>query len=136
MKTIIKIFICLSLIYTPYFAFASAAEKWTIEEISYDNVAKNIKIQAEKNFGPSANDNKYKVKVPVTASAAGSTALSMFKMGIAGVALYGLVEGVGWIIENGIVKNLMKLKHLLILLFLISIKLQINMMVLFQLPQL
>ena len=106
MKTIIKIFICLSLIYTPYFAFASAAEKWTIEEISYDNVAKNIKIQAEKNFGPSANDNKYKVKVPVTASAAGSTALSMFKMGIAGVALYGLVEGVGWIIENGIVKKL------------------------------
>ena len=106
LNKIIRIIICLTLVYTPFFAHASAAEKWTIEEISYDNVAKNIKIQAEKNFGPSANDNKYKVKVPVTASAAGSTALSMFKMGIAGVALYGLVEGVGWIIENGIVKKL------------------------------
>lgn len=106
MKTLIKILISFTLIYSPFFAFASAAEKWTIEEISYDNVAKNIKIQAEKNFGPSANDNKYKVKIPVSASAAGSTALSMFKMGIAGVALYGLVEGVGWIIENGIVKKL------------------------------
>lgn len=106
MKTLIKIFICLSLIYTPFFAFASAAEKWTIEEISYDNVAKNIKIQAEKNYGPSANDNKYKVKVPVTASAAGSTALSMFRYGLASAALYGLVEGVGWIIDNGVVKKL------------------------------
>lgn len=105
MKTIIKIFICLSLIYTPFFANASAAEKWTIEEITYDNVAKNIKIQAEKNYGPSANDNTYKVKVPVSASAAGSTALSMIRMGLAGAALYGLVEGVGWIIENGVVKK-------------------------------
>lgn len=105
MKTLIKILISFTLIYTPFFAFASAAEKWTIEEISYDNVAKNIKIQAEKNYGPSANDNKYKVKVPVTASAAGSTALSMIRMGVAGAALYGLVEGVGWIIENGIVKK-------------------------------
>lgn len=86
-------------------AHASAAEKWTIEEISYDNVAKNIKIQAEKNYGPSANDNKYKVKVPVTPGAAGSTALSMIRMGLAGAALYGLVEGVGWIIENGVVKK-------------------------------
>ena len=59
MKTLIKILISFTLIYSPFFAFAGAAEKWTIEEISYDNVAKNIKIQAEKNYGPSANDNKY-----------------------------------------------------------------------------
>lgn len=106
LNKIIRIIICLTLVYTPFFAHASAAEKWTIEEISYDNVAKNIKIQAEKNFGPSANDNKYKVKVPVTASVAGSTALSMIRMGVAGAALYGLVEGVGWIIDNGIVKKI------------------------------
>lgn len=103
MKTLIKIFICLSLIYTPFFAFASAAEKWTIEEISYDNVAKNIKVNASRPNAFAANDYSYKVKVPVTASAAGSTALSMIRMGVAGAALYGLVEGVGWIIENGIV---------------------------------
>ena len=36
MKTIIKIFICLSLIYTPFFAFAGAAEKWEIVEKVYD----------------------------------------------------------------------------------------------------
>lgn len=35
-------------IFTMNQALAGAAEKWTIEEISYDNVAKNIKIQAEK----------------------------------------------------------------------------------------
>jgi hypothetical protein len=105
MKTLIKIFICLSLIYTPFFAFASAAEKWTIEEISYDNVAKNIKVNASRPNAFAANDYSYKVKVPVTASAAGSTALSMIRMGVAGAALYGLVEGVGWIIENGVVKK-------------------------------
>lgn len=105
MKIIIKLFICLSLIYTPYFAFASAAEKWTIQEVVYNNVGKNLSYTAEKNFGPAANDFKYKAKVPVTASAAGSTALSMFRYGLASAALYGLVEGVGWIIENGVVKK-------------------------------
>jgi hypothetical protein len=103
MKTLIKILISLTLIYTPFFAFASAAEKWTIEEVVYNNVGKTLSYTAEKNYGPSANDNKYKVKIPVTASVAGSTALSMIRGGIAGAAILGLVEGVGWIIENGIV---------------------------------
>lgn len=105
MKTIIKIFICLSLIYTPYFAFAGAAEKWTIEEVVYNNVGKTLSYTAEKNYGPAANDYKYKAKVPVSASVAGSTALSMFRYGLASAALYGLVEGVGWIIDNGVVKK-------------------------------
>lgn len=103
LNKIIRIIICLTLVYTPFFANASAAEKWTIEEISYDNVAKNIKIQAEKNLGPSANDNKYKVKVPVIASAVGSTAAAMIKGGLASAAIIAVVEAAGWVIENGAV---------------------------------
>ena len=105
MKTIIKIFICFSLIYTPFFAFAGAAEAWTIEEVVYDNIGKNLTYTASKT-GAAANDYIYKAKVPVTAAATGSTVAAMIRMGLAGAAIYGIVEGVGWIIDNGVVKKI------------------------------
>ena len=107
MKIIIKIFICFSLIYTPFFAFAGAAEQWTIEEVVYDNIGKNLTYTASKT-GAAANDYIYKAKVPVTAAATGSTVAAMIRMGLAGAAIYGIVEGVGWIIENGVVKKKVK----------------------------
>lgn len=104
-----KIFISLltfSLILTPALTFAGAAEKWTIEEVVYNNVGKNLQYTVQKNFGAAANDFKYRATVPVTSSALGTTALSMVKYGVASALIIGLIEGVGWIIdENKVVKK-------------------------------
>jgi hypothetical protein len=86
------------------FANASAAELWTIEEVVYDNIGKNLDYTAKK-VGTAANDVVYKARVPVSAAATGSTVASMIRMGIAGALVYGIVEGVGWVIENGVVKK-------------------------------
>ena len=105
-----KKFLTVFFVFTIYFnlsnqAYAGAAEKWTIEEVVYDNVAKNLTYTASKT-GVAANDYIYKAKVPVTAAATGSTVASMIRMGLAGAAIYGIVEGVGWIIdEAGVVKK-------------------------------
>ena len=109
-KALLKQIFSVFLIFTLYFntfnsAFAGAAEKWTIEEVVYNNVGKNLQYTAQKNFGPAANDFKYRVTVPVTGSALGSTALSMVKYGLASALITGLIEGVGWIIDNGVVKK-------------------------------
>lgn len=101
MKTIIKIFICLSLIYTPFFAFAGAAEKWEVLENNYDHSSNKVKIEARKITQSAANSGVYKVQVPVNAATLGSTVKMMLKGGVASAALYGLVEGVGWIIDQG-----------------------------------
>ncbi|QXR09861.1 hypothetical protein EGT68_010115 [Acinetobacter junii] len=101
MKSIIKLFICLSLIYTPFFAFAGAAEKWEVLENNYDHVSNKVKIEARKITQSAANSGVYKVQVPVNASTLGSTVKMMLKGGVASAALYGLVEGVGWIIDEG-----------------------------------
>jgi hypothetical protein len=109
-KALLKKIFSVFLIFTLYFntfnsAFAGAAEKWTIEEVVYNNLGKNLQYTVQKNFGPAANDYKYKATVPVSASALGSTALTMIKYGLASAAVIALVEGVGWIIENGVVKK-------------------------------
>lgn len=83
---------------------AGAAEAWTIEEVVYNDIGKNLTYTASKT-GAAANDYIYKAKVPVTAAATGSTVASMIRMGLAGAAIYGIVEGVGWIIDNGVVKK-------------------------------
>lgn len=101
MKIIIKIFICLSLIYTPFFAFAGAAEKWEVLENNYDHVSNKVKIQARKITQSAANSGVYKVQVPVNSATLGSTVKMMLKGGVASAALYGLVEGVGWVIDEG-----------------------------------
>lgn len=93
-------------IFTFQVSYAGAAEKWTIEEVVYNNVGKNLQYTVQKNFGAAANDFKYRATVPVTSSALGSTALSMVKYGVASALIIGLIEGVGWIIdENKVVKK-------------------------------
>lgn len=104
-KQVIKLLICFCLIYTPFFAYASAAESWTIEEVKYNNVGKSLSYTASRPNAIAANDYVYKAKVGVTSARTGSTVANMIRMGLAGAAIYGIVEGVGWIIENGIVKK-------------------------------
>lgn len=104
-KQVIKFLICFSLIYTPTLLFASAAEKWTIQEVVYDNVAKNLTYTASRPNALAINDLVYKAKVPVTPAATGSTVASMIRLGLAGAAIYGIIEGVGWVIDNGVVKK-------------------------------
>lgn len=110
-KALLKQIFSVFLIFTLYFntfnsAYAGAAEKWTIEEVVYNNVGKNLQYTVQKNFGAAANDFKYKATVPVSASALGSTAFTMIKYGLASAAVLALVEGVGWVIDNGIVKKI------------------------------
>ena len=92
MKSIIKRFICLSLIYTPFFAFAGAAEKWEVLENNYDHLSNKVKIEARKITQDAANSGRYKIEVPVNASTLGSTVKMMLKGGVASAALYGLVR--------------------------------------------
>lgn len=101
MKTIIKIFICLSLIYTPFFAFAGAAEKWEVLENNYDHQSNKVKIEARKITQSAANSGIYKVEVPVKASTLGSTVKRMLWAGIAVGAVTSLIQGVGWVIDVG-----------------------------------
>jgi len=100
----IKILICFCLVYTPFFANAGAAEKWELEEVSYNNVAKDLTYKAKK-IGSAVNDASYKAKVPVNAATLGSSVAMLVRGGLAGAAVIGLIEGVGWIIENGVVKK-------------------------------
>lgn len=109
MKTIIKIFICISLIYTPFFAFAGAAEKWEILENVYDTSKNTVNLTAKKITQDAANSGVYKVHVPVNVSTLGSTVKMMLKGGVASAALYGLVSSVGWVIDEAS-KEIKKLK--------------------------
>ena len=106
MKTIIKIFICLSLIYTPFFAFAGAAENWELVSNTYDQERNRVNIEARKITQSAANNARYKVEIPVNPSTLGSTIKMMLKGGVASAAVYALVEGVGWIIDDA--KNIRK----------------------------
>ena len=104
MKKILVYLISALISFTPAYVWASAAEQWTIEEVVYDNIGKNLDYTAKK-VGTASNDLIYKARVPVTASATGSTAANMVRLGLAGAAIYGIVEAAGWIIENGLVKK-------------------------------
>lgn len=106
LKNLAKIIICFCLIYTPFFANAGAAEKWELVENVYDDIAKNMSYTAKKVNAIAANDYTYKTKVPVTSGIVGSSAKMLIRGGLASAAIYGIVEGVGWIIESGIVKKI------------------------------
>lgn len=97
----IKTLICFCLVYTPFFANAGAAEKWELVENFYDSSKNTVNVTAKKVSQQAANSGVYKVQVPVSASTLGSTVKMMLKGGVASAALYGLVEGVGWIIDEG-----------------------------------
>lgn len=101
MKIIIKLFICLSLIYTPFFAFARAAEKWEVLSNNYDHVSNKVKIEARKITQDVANGGRYKVEVPVSPSALGKTVKTMLWTGVAVAGVEAMLEGIGWVIDHG-----------------------------------
>lgn len=109
LKLVLRIYLSIAIILSPIYLFnnanAGAAEKWTIQEIVYEPNIKVMDVTAKKVASSVANDPFYKARVPVTATAVGSTVASMIRMGLAGAAIYGAVEGVGWIIDNGVVKK-------------------------------
>lgn len=102
MKKIISILLLYVISFNIY---AGAAEQWTIEKVVYDNLGKNLTYTASRVNALAGNDLVYKAKVPVTAAATGSTVAAMVRTGLAGAAIYGILAGVGWIIENGVVKK-------------------------------
>lgn len=109
-KALLKKIFSVFLIFTLYFntfnsAFAGAAEKWTIEEVVYNNVSKTLNYTASRPNAIASNDYLYKAKVGVDAARTGSTAATMIRYGLAGAAMVAIIQGVGWIIENGVVKK-------------------------------
>lgn len=99
-KQTLVAFLVYALVLMPSLAFASA-KNYNVKTLTYDPLERVIRATtldriAEKTMQRSA-------RVPVTAMATGSTVASMIRMGIAGAIVYGIVEGAGWIIENGIV---------------------------------
>lgn len=105
LKLVLRIYLSIAIILSPIYllnnAYAGAAEKWTIEEVVYDNVGKNLSYQASRPNAFARNDYTYKANVGVTAARTGSTVANMVRMGVAGAAIYGILEGVGWIIDQG-----------------------------------
>lgn len=104
MKKFLVFLLSLTICFTPSLTFAGA-EKWVVEKVVYESVAKVIDVTAKRATATASNDPFYKARVPVTASATGSTVASMIRLGLAGAVIYGIVEGAGWIIDNGIVKK-------------------------------
>ena len=90
MKTIIKIFICLSLIYTPFFAFAGAAEKWDYEVSPIPDQNQRVVVTGHKvdQYGDAVNDSKYKTTIDP------KTLPNKQKMG--GVAIAKLLKKANW----------------------------------------
>lgn len=102
MKKYFTVFLAF-IIYFNVFSQAHAAKNYNVKTIVYDPLEKVIQATtldriAEKTMQRTA-------RVPVTSYATGSTVAAMIRMGVAGAVIYGLVEGVGWIIENGVVKK-------------------------------
>ena len=101
MKNLIKIMICFSFIYTPFFAYAGAAEKWEVLENVYDKSKNSVQVTAKKITTQASNDGTYRVRVPVNASDLGKTVKGMLWIGVATSAVTGLVNAVGWVIDEG-----------------------------------
>jgi len=101
LKQFLKIFLCFTLIYTPFFAYAGAAEKWEVLENNYDHVTNKVKIEARKITQDAANSGRYKVEVPVSPSALGKTVKTMMWTGLAVAGVEAMLEGIGWIIDHG-----------------------------------
>lgn len=104
MKKFLVFLLSLTICLTPSLTFAGA-EKWVVEKVVYESVAKVVNVTAKRAVPTVANNPSYLARVPVTSIATGSTVASMIRMGIAGALIYGVVEAAGWIIENGIVKK-------------------------------
>ncbi|MDV2485036.1 virulence factor TspB C-terminal domain-related protein [Acinetobacter towneri] len=107
LKQFIKILLCFTLIYTPFFAFAGAAEKWEYEPVMKDM---NIHVKGYKvdQYGNAANDYEYNTKIDP------KTTANKQKMGTVGfgrllkstgwgllgaAALEALLESVDWVLD-------------------------------------
>ena len=101
LNKIIKILICFCLVYTPFFANAGAAEKWEIVENVYDTSKNTVNVTAKKVTQQASNSSVYKVQVPVSASALGSTVKSMMWTGALVASVQALLSGIGWVIDVG-----------------------------------
>ncbi|WP_227560907.1 hypothetical protein [Acinetobacter bereziniae] len=108
-KTITVVLFKIFLIFTIYFNSIvqahAGAEKWVVEKVVYESVAKVVDVTAKRATAVASNDPFYKARVPVTAGATGSTVASMARLGILGAVIYGIIQGVGWVIENGVIKK-------------------------------
>lgn len=101
MKKFIVILLSLIISITPSLTFASAAEKWEILENNYDHTKNTVNVTAKKITQQAANSGVYKVQVPVNSATLGSTLKMMLKGGAAVAAITALVNGVGWVIDEG-----------------------------------
>lgn len=101
MKKIIVFLLSLTIALTPTFLWAFAAEKWEVLENNYDHSSNKVKIEARKITQSAANSGRYKVEIPVNANTLGATAKRMLWAGAAVGAITALVEGVGWVIDEG-----------------------------------
>ncbi|QPF39121.1 hypothetical protein H0S58_06505 [Acinetobacter sp. TTH0-4] len=106
--SLIKIIVCFTLVYTPFFANASAAEKWEYDVIPDQSQTLKIKGHKVDQYGAAVNDYDYNTKIdPKTSS-------NKFKMGTVGMgrllkttgwgllgsaALEALLKSVDWIID-------------------------------------
>jgi hypothetical protein len=104
-KQAIKILICFCLVYTPFFASAYDPSSWSIDDIEYNKKSNAVEIQARKISNTAVKNAKYFTDIPVSASTLGSSAKMLIRGGLASAAIYGIVEGVGWIIDQGVVKK-------------------------------
>ena len=87
LKQSIKILLCFTLIYTPFFAYAGAAEKWEYEPVMKDM---NIHVKGYKvdQYGNAANDYEYNTKIDP------KTTANKQKMGTVGFGR--LLKSTGW----------------------------------------
>ncbi|ENU57598.1 hypothetical protein L291_3670 [Acinetobacter guillouiae MSP4-18] len=107
MKKFLVFLLSLTICLTPSLTFAGA-EKWVVEKVVYESVAKVIDVTAKRATAVASNDPFYKARVPVTAGATGSTVASMARLGLLGAVVYGIIQGVGWVIDNGVIKKPVK----------------------------
>ena len=90
LKQFIKILLCFTLIYTPFFAFAGAAEKWDYEVDPIPDRNQRVVVTGHKvdQFGDAVNDSKYKTTIDP------KTLPNKQKMG--GVAIAKLLKKANW----------------------------------------
>lgn len=90
LKQFIKILLCFTLIYTPFFAFAGAAEKWDYEVDPIPDRNQRVVVTGHKvdQFGDAVNDSKYKTTIDP------KTYTNKQKMG--GVAIAKLLKKANW----------------------------------------
>lgn len=110
LKQLIKIFLCFTLIYTPFFAYAGAAEKWDYEVSPIPDQNQRVVVTGHKvdQYGDAVNDSKYKTTIdpktlPNKQKMGGVAIAKLLKKAnwaSAGVeAFQALLEGIDWVMD-------------------------------------